>query len=124
MRIFLSYRRDDTAGYTGRLADRLVARFGASAVFRDLDSIAPGRDFVAAIDEAIGQTDAVLAVIGRDWLAIGPDGRSRLQDEGDFVRAELAAALARRVELIRCWSTRRRCRPPTACPRPCAPSAG
>ena len=100
MRIFLSYRRHDTAGHVGHLADDLAARFGPAAVFRDLDSIAPGRDFARAIDEAIAASHAVLVVIGREWLAVGADGRRRLDNEYDFVRAEIVAALARKLLVI------------------------
>jgi hypothetical protein len=99
-KIFLCYRREDTSGHAGRLADRLCTRFGRDAVFRDLDSIGPGQDFTAAIPEAVGTCDAVVAVIGRNWLLAGPDGRRRLDDPDDFVRVELAAALERGVQLI------------------------
>jgi hypothetical protein len=44
-RIFLSYRRDDTAAISGRVYDRLVARFGRRNVFKDIDSIPLGVDF-------------------------------------------------------------------------------
>ena len=48
--IFISYRRDDSAGYAGRLYDRLVAHFGADIVFMDVEGIEPGTDFVKAIE--------------------------------------------------------------------------
>ncbi len=41
--VFISYRRDDSAGFAGRLADALEQRLGAGAVFRDVDDIQPGR---------------------------------------------------------------------------------
>src|SRR5437764_7050960 len=101
MKIFLSYRRDDTSGHVGRLADRLCARFGRDAVFRDIDSIAPGRDFALAIDEAIAASDAVVAVIGRRWLsARGASKRRRIDDPNDYVRLEIVAALERHVPVI------------------------
>jgi hypothetical protein len=49
MRIFISYRRDDSAGHAGRLADDLVECFGRRNVFEDVDSIRPGDDFVDAM---------------------------------------------------------------------------
>ena len=54
--IFISYRRADTAGYGGRLHEALVARFGSSGVFRDIDAIQPGTDFAATIEDAPQQT--------------------------------------------------------------------
>jgi hypothetical protein len=99
--IFLSYRRDDTSGHVGRLSDRLCARFGHEAVFRDLDSITPGRDFVVAIDGAIAASDAVLAVIGRNWLsARDASKRRRLDDPSDYVRVEIVTALEKGVRVI------------------------
>jgi tetratricopeptide (TPR) repeat protein len=100
-KVFLNYRRNDSSGYVGRLTERLHARFGSDAVFRDLDSIAVGRDFRVAIQEAIAVCDAVVAVIGRHWLdAVGRDGTRRLDDPDDSVRVELATALEREVLLI------------------------
>lgn len=50
--IFLSYRRQDCAAATGRLADRLRERFGAEHVFLDVRGIVPGEDFVQTLDRA------------------------------------------------------------------------
>jgi WD40 repeat protein len=69
-RIFISYRRDDTGGYAGRLYDRLVDHFGQEHVFMDIDTIEPGLDFVEVIEHAVGQCDVLLALIGRQWLTI------------------------------------------------------
>ena len=41
--IFVSYRRTDAAGHAGRLYDQLANRFGAANIFKDLDSMEPGR---------------------------------------------------------------------------------
>ncbi len=101
VKIFLCYRRDDSAGHAGRVADRLCARFGPDAVFRDLDSIAPGRDFTVAINDAIDECDAVVAILGRYWLGAElPNGQCRLDHPDDFVRVEIATALERRVKII------------------------
>ncbi|MGH7500339.1 MAG: hypothetical protein ACREL7_01140 [Longimicrobiales bacterium] len=56
--IFVSYRRDDSAGYAGRLRSSLEARFGEGFVFRDVDAIEPGQDFVAAIESKAGSGTA------------------------------------------------------------------
>ena len=66
--LFLSYRREDSAGHAGRLADHLLDRFGAGSVFMDVESIEAGADFTEAIDRAIAYADAVLVVIGPKWL--------------------------------------------------------
>ena len=94
MSIFVSYRRDDAAGHAGRLCDDLADRVGAAEVFHDIDSIAPGEDFVSSIQRAIASADVVLAVIGPDWATVSDSqGRQRLSDPGDVVRMEIATAL-------------------------------
>jgi hypothetical protein len=101
MRIFLSYRREDSSAWAGRLNDGLGAQFGARNIFQDVVAIGPGEDFTAAIDRALGDADVTLVVIGPSWLtAAGPDGVRRLDEPDDFVRAELSAALARDVRVI------------------------
>jgi hypothetical protein len=64
LRIFICYRREDTAANAGRLADALVERFGRNSVFMDVDTIEPGVDFNDEIDRAIGQCDVLIALIG------------------------------------------------------------
>ena len=94
MRVFLSYRRDDASGHAGRLHDDLVGRLGAGSVFQDVVSIGPGERYRRLITDAIDGSDVVIAVIGRQWSATDQQGRSRLDDADDVVRAELEAALS------------------------------
>jgi len=93
-RIFICYRRDDTAGHAGRLRDALSAEFGAQEVFRDVDTLGPGDDFVQAVDRGIASCRVFLAIVGRQWLT-SPDraGRRRIDDPADHVRTEVAEAL-------------------------------
>jgi hypothetical protein len=96
-RIFVSYRRDDTAGYAGRLHDSLLDRRKAWDVFIDIDSIAPGRQFDRVIEEAVGRSDAMLVLIGPSWIG---SGLSRLFDPDDFVRREIVAGLAAEIPVV------------------------
>lgn len=94
-RLFISYRREETAGHAGRLYDAVAARFGERNVFMDVD-LAPGIDFVEQITEAVGACDVLLVVIGPSWATTaGEKGRARLADTGDFVRLEVETALRR-----------------------------
>ena len=68
-RIFLSYRRGDSAGHTGRLYDWLTARFGRENVFQDLETILPGADFAERIAAGVRGCDVLLAVIGPAWVS-------------------------------------------------------
>jgi TIR domain len=99
-RVFISYRREETAYPAGWLYDRLANRYGGQ-VFKDVDSIQLGDDFVEVITRAVGSCDVLLALIGDQWLTItGEDGRRRLDDPDDFVRLEIEAALTRNVRVI------------------------
>jgi hypothetical protein len=44
--LFISYRRTDSAGYSGRVHDRLQREFGDNLLFMDVDSIPFGTNFV------------------------------------------------------------------------------
>jgi TIR domain len=99
--VFISYRREDSAGHTGRLFDRLRARLGHDRVFMDITGIEAGVDFVDTIERAIGSCDVLLAVIGPEWLSCSDvRGRPRLDDPNDLIRIEIAAALTRKVRVI------------------------
>jgi hypothetical protein len=99
-RIFISYRREETAYPAGWLYDRLSDRYGGQ-VFKDVDSIQLGDDFVEVITRAVGSCDVLLALVGEQWLTItDAQGRRRLDDPDDFVRLEIEAALTRNVRVI------------------------
>lgn len=98
--IFVSYRRDDSQGFAGRLADDLVDIFGADRVFRDIE-IPAGSDFTDVLHRAIAACDILLVVIGRHWAAESSDGYgSRLFEPTDWVRTEIEAAFAQGKQLI------------------------
>ncbi len=99
--IFISYRREDSAPYAGRLYDRLSKQFGADQVFMDVDDIPPGADFAAQIEAKVASCDAMIVVIGKEWLtARNAAGQPRLSEANDFVRLEVSLALQRRVLVI------------------------
>jgi TIR domain len=94
-KVFISYRREDTAGHAGRLYDTMAARFGQPNVFVDVD-LAPGIDFVQRISEAVGECRVLLVIIGPRWASLTDDeGATRIADPDDFVRLEVETALRR-----------------------------
>jgi hypothetical protein len=100
-RIFMSYRREETSYAAGWLYDRLADHFRDGQIFKDVDSIQLGDDFVETISRAVQSCDVLLALIGDRWLTVTDDtGRRRLDDPDDFVRLEIEAALARNVRVI------------------------
>jgi hypothetical protein len=100
-RIFISYRREESRHFVGRLGDWLINYFGTDQVFRDVDTIEPGADFIEAIYDAVGSCEVLLAVIGDQWLTVtDKKGRRRLDNPDDVVRLEIEAALDRDVRVI------------------------
>jgi hypothetical protein len=94
--IFITYRREDTTSQAGRLYDCLTEYYGKDAVFKDVDSIDPGRPWREAIERSVGSADVVMALIGPRWL---PELEARSGQE-DFVRYELEVALNRDRRVI------------------------
>ena len=89
-RIFISYRREDSAGYAQAILGRLV-QYSEYQVTMDVGGdMEPGVQFQRLIEDAVGQCDILLAVIGKRWA-------TRLDNPDDFVRLEISAALARNI---------------------------
>ena len=93
--VFISYRRADSQGTTGRLADRLEVELGRTApLFYDITSIRPGEDFKDVIEETLAQCDVTLVMIGPQWTTLADtEGRRRLDDPDDLVRLEVEHSL-------------------------------
>ena len=100
-KLFISYRRDDSAGYSGRVHDRLQREFGGNLLFMDVDSIPLGVNFSKVLVEEVAKCDVLLAVIGPGWLdAHDEKGHRRLDNPDDFVRIEIGTALKRGIPVI------------------------
>jgi TIR domain len=98
-RVFISYRREDTAPAAGRVYDRLCQLLSKPNVFFDVSTIAGGEVFDRKLMSEIERSDAVLVFIGKSWLVVS-GGRARLEQPGDYVRAEVRAALQRAVLVL------------------------
>ena len=98
--IFVSYRRDDSQGFAGRLADDLTEILGPDRVFHDIE-IPVGSDFTDVLHRAIAASDVLLVVIGRHWAADSQQGYgSRLFEPTDWVRTEIEAAFAQGKQVV------------------------
>jgi hypothetical protein len=94
-KVFICYRREETAAHAGRLYDAMVSRFGESNVFMDVD-MAPGIDFVERITEVVSGCLALIVVIGPNWATASDEqGNRRIEDPADFVRLEVETGLGR-----------------------------
>ena len=98
-KIFLSYRRQDSAYVAQFVYKSLRLRFGADAVFMDIDSIPFGVDFREQITVAVDQCGILLALIGRNWAG-EPGQPRRIDDPNDFVRFEIESALERNLPVV------------------------
>jgi hypothetical protein len=92
-KILISYRRNDSSAFTGRIHDKLVSYYGDTDVFMDVEDIPPGVDYRAHIRDRILAAKMVLAVIGPSWLGRSADGSARLAADEDPVRVEIEIAL-------------------------------
>ena len=102
-RIFISYRRDDTRGYARSLYGTLTQYFSKDKIFMDIDTIEYGVDFAEQINRAVGSCDALVAIIGKQWLVTeDATGKRRIDNRDDFVRLEIETALKRNVRVIPC----------------------
>lgn len=100
-RIFISYRRSDSADIAGRIYDRLVDEFGRGPIFKDVDSIPLGIDFKEYLDKKVSECSVFLAIIGDRWFdARDEAGKRRLDDPADFVRIEIESALGMGIPVI------------------------
>jgi hypothetical protein len=101
VKIFINYRRDDSAGHAGRVRDRLTPEFGRSRIFMDVAGIRPGADFAKVLFDKVAACDVLLALIGPRWIdARDKDGNRRLDSTADYVRIEIATALRIDIPLI------------------------
>jgi hypothetical protein len=98
--IILSYRREDSAGVTGRIFDRLAQEFGTDRVFMDIDSMPAGVDFHDHLQEILAGCGALLVVIGKGWRSQRKGQPARIMDPDDWVRIEVETALERGIPVV------------------------
>ena len=99
-KVFISYRRDDAAGFSHAIHDRLVEFLPEQRVFMDVHGIDSGADFTKRLDTALNECGVLLVLIGKRWAGGDESGSSRLQDPRDWVRLEVATALRRGITVI------------------------
>jgi hypothetical protein len=100
--VFLSYRRDDSDAYAGRLHEALCAALGgAESVFMDQFSIRGGESFPWAVQQAAAHCHVMVVLIGRQWPAIQDhQGQRKLDNIHDYVRREITTALDRQIVVV------------------------
>ena len=69
-KVFVSYRRAENAFAASLLGDRIKAKHPGVEVFLDTDSMPAGNAIGAVIEAKVSQSDAVLILIGSQWLSL------------------------------------------------------
>lgn len=96
-KIFICYRREDSAYPAHQIYGNLTEHFGNESVIFDIDTIPFGIDFRDYLNKEVSKCDILLAVIGDKWLEIL---KQRLDEPNDFVRIEIQAALERDIPVV------------------------
>jgi hypothetical protein len=96
-KVFICYRREDSAYPAHQIYGVLSNHFGSESVVFDVDTIPLGVDFREYLNKQVSKCDILLAVIGDKWIEIL---KQRLDDPTDFVRIEIQAALKRKIPVV------------------------
>src|SRR5262245_8572664 len=100
-KVFISYRRADSAGYSGCVMYRLDRELGRDLVFMAVNAIPLRMNFSKVLHEEVAKCSVLRAVIGPNWVdARDEHGNRRLDNPNDFVRIEIVAALQRSIPVI------------------------
>ncbi len=102
VKVFISYRREDTKWQAREIFRTLTQRLPREHVFMDVDSIPPGTDFVSILEGWVDQCSVLLVLIGPNWVdAIdSKTSKRRLENPNDFVRIEVRKGLARGIPVV------------------------
>jgi|SRR6478609_4918266 hypothetical protein len=110
-KIFISYRRQDSAASAIGIGQYLENEFGRKNVYIDIDMHA-GTKFPAVIEKRLAECKVLLVLIGPEWIKAQDElGLPRLQKSNDWVRLEIAYALKQNLTVIpvlkrvffQCW---------------------
>jgi TIR domain-containing protein len=91
LKVFISYRRQDTAATAVGISQYLENEFGRKNVYVDVDMQA-GAKYPAVIEKRLAECRVLLVLIGPDRL--------KLQKPKDWVQREIAYALKRDITVI------------------------
>jgi hypothetical protein len=92
-KVFVSYRRSDTAAVAGDIHRALADAFGEKRVFQDLQ-IDPGEAYPERLIGELNDSSIVVVVVGDDWVtAKATWGVRRIDQDHDWVRREVRTAL-------------------------------
>jgi hypothetical protein len=100
VKVFISYRREDTKNLARLIADRINAVDAVGEVFLDVNTIQAGQKFEQETDHAVFQSDVVIVLIGENWRGPCADTSARIFADADFVRGEVRQALGSTAKVL------------------------
>lgn len=93
IRLFISYRRNDSEHAAQRVRACMQAKFGADAVFIDRD-IPPGTDWAQYLHQRLESSSDVIVLVGDAFLReLRRRGSAAEADEQDWLKTEIETAL-------------------------------
>lgn len=99
-KIFISYRRDDSIAYVGRMRDYLEKVYDKSEIFQDISYLKGGDDYATIIKNTINKCECCIVVIGPDWHKVKKNGKLRINDPDDFLQMEISLALKYNKKIV------------------------
>jgi len=99
--VFINYRGEDSDTAAVLIDRELTARLGSDRVFLDSRSIPAGAEFAEELLGRLRACSVLVVVIGPRWLTLTDEaGERRIDDPRDWVRREIAEALARGLRVV------------------------
>lgn len=101
-KLFISYRREDTATAADRLYAELGKKFGKKQIFMDFKSLKAGSSFVEQIKKQIKSSSVLLVIIGSKWLQSFTEDSPTNQNtpSDDYVLVEIETAQNNGIPVI------------------------
>jgi len=100
MKVFISYRRSDSADATARIHDHLEMYFGEDVVFRDIDQMKGGDDFSIRLERELCGCELGIVIMGATWESCKQGDKVRLFEDDDPVRLEVLKLLEHTKPII------------------------
>jgi hypothetical protein len=91
--LFIAYRRSDSLAYAGRVADCLFSQLGPAQVFRDIESLEKGPNYVNGVRDRLQRAVVMVVVVGPQWVS------EKLHRPDDLHREEIRTALQRGIHI-------------------------
>jgi hypothetical protein len=99
--IFISYRREGGGIFAGILYDGLCRYYSADKIFKDVNSLTAGSDFVKTISAAMQSSDILVVVIDKYWMRSKIDpNENKLFQKKDYVHFEIREAMNNNLKLV------------------------